>query len=417
MSVGRQTLLKNKEKIMKKLIIIIALIVLQSTNTFAQTAKLKVGETMPDFSISRILNYEKKATSFKEVKRKLTIIDFWGTWCGACVAYMPKISLLQEKFKDNVQFILVTSEDELRVSRFIQARPALKLPIILDTDETIFKLFQPAAYPRYIVIDESQKILAMTNSDHINEINIDGWLAGKQIDIPIIKESLFENNQPLSGNDNLSYQSVFRSYFQGVPSMTRVIFQGTNYENRRILVTNLPIPVLFRTAYQVPATRIIFEIKDKSVLDFDNKSNRYCYDLIVPESLGEKRFQMMQEDLARYFSNIKTKLEMRMTKVYLIKVLSKEKLNQIKTKGGKPELILTDSHFAAYNKSLSEIGVAFDNFVGKPMVTDVENDFNLDVDFDTKMSNINEIRKEFNKIGLDLVEAERLVKMPIISDN
>ncbi len=169
---------------MKKTRIIILLIALQVTFALSQTNKYKVGETIQDFSISRILNFEKPTTTFKEVKRQLTIIDFWGTWCGPCVASVPKLLQLQEKFKDKVQFLLVSNEDELRLSRFIEARPSFKLPIIIDADEAIFKMFQPAGYPRYVLIDESHKVLAITDSDNINETNIEALLNGKDLNLP-----------------------------------------------------------------------------------------------------------------------------------------------------------------------------------------------------------------------------------------
>ncbi len=232
----------------------------------------------------------------------------------------------------------------------------------------------------------------------------------------ILEEKPFDINRPLSGNDNLTYQSVFRPYLQGVGAMSNVTFPKSIYENRRILATNMTVQVLLQLAYQSPYARTIIELKDLSVTKFDNKSNLYCYELIVPESLSEKRFQMMQEDLARYFPNIKAKFETRMIKGYLFKILSKEKLNQIKTKGGKTDSIASWTHFAAYNQSLTEVGNALENFARKPVIIEAKNDFNLDFEFDTKMSDINEIRKELNKIGLDLVEVERPIKMLVISD-
>ena len=401
---------------MKKIVIVITLIVLQSTFALSQNNKYKVGETVQDFPLGRILNYEKNSSTFNEVKRKLTIIDFWGTWCGPCVASVPKITQLQEKFRDKVQFLLVSNEDELRLSRFIEARPSFKLPIIIDADEAIFKMFQPAGYPRYVLIDESHKVLAITDSDNINEANIEAFLAGKDLNLPILEEKPFDISRPLSGNDNLTYQSVFRPYLQGVGAMSNVTFPKSIYENRRILVTNLTIQVLLQIAYQSPYTRTVVELKDASITKFDNKSNLYCYDLIVPEALGEKRFQMMQDDIARYFSNIKAKVEARPTKVYLLGILSKEKLSQVKTKSGKADKVTSWTHFAVYNQSLTEIGNALENFVGKPVIFESKNDFNLDFEFDTKMSDISEIRKELNKVGLDLIEAERPVKMLVISD-
>ena len=44
--------------------------------------------------------------SLKKWEAKLTVINFWGTWCPPCKEEMPLLSRLSEKFKyKNVQFI------------------------------------------------------------------------------------------------------------------------------------------------------------------------------------------------------------------------------------------------------------------------------------------------------------------------
>ncbi|MGX5806398.1 TlpA disulfide reductase family protein, partial [Bradyrhizobium sp. Arg314] len=32
---------------------------------------------------------------------KVYIVEFWATWCGPCVAAMPHLMQLQEKYKDS----------------------------------------------------------------------------------------------------------------------------------------------------------------------------------------------------------------------------------------------------------------------------------------------------------------------------
>jgi thiol-disulfide isomerase/thioredoxin len=47
--------------------------------------------------------------SMKDLKGKVVVIDFWATWCGPCVAEMPKMKALYAEYKDKgVEFIGVS---------------------------------------------------------------------------------------------------------------------------------------------------------------------------------------------------------------------------------------------------------------------------------------------------------------------
>lgn len=56
-------------------------------------------------------------------KGNVYVVEFWATWCQPCIAGMPHLSRLQEKYaKDGVFIISVTNESADVVDKFLSAR-------------------------------------------------------------------------------------------------------------------------------------------------------------------------------------------------------------------------------------------------------------------------------------------------------
>ena len=63
---------------------------------------------MPDITMKTI---DGKTISSSTWRGKVTIVNFWATWCPPCRAEIPDLIALQEKYRDQVQIIGI-SEDE-----------------------------------------------------------------------------------------------------------------------------------------------------------------------------------------------------------------------------------------------------------------------------------------------------------------
>jgi uncharacterized protein (TIGR03435 family) len=115
------------------------------------------------------------------LKGKVVVLEFWATWCGPCVAAMPHLNELADKFKDQpVQFIAITDQEEKVVVPFLRKKP-IHAWIGLDTDKSMFKAYGITGIPHTVVVDQKGRIAAITNPTSLTEKHLTDLLAGKTI--------------------------------------------------------------------------------------------------------------------------------------------------------------------------------------------------------------------------------------------
>ena len=72
-----------------------------ATSAYSQKP-LKVGEALPASvwtAPMEVVNHPQKTIKLSEDKDKLILLDFWNTWCSACLANFPKMEELQNSLE------------------------------------------------------------------------------------------------------------------------------------------------------------------------------------------------------------------------------------------------------------------------------------------------------------------------------
>jgi thiol-disulfide isomerase/thioredoxin len=120
--------------------------------------KLKIGGTAPLFAAKDM--FGKKVSSENFLGKKHILLVFWATWCSPCMAEVPEIKRLSEKYRDKeLELVFVSyDKDYAQFSKVVKEKEMCWTNIFNDVNMiNSFGGYQPI--PRVYLIDKSGKII------------------------------------------------------------------------------------------------------------------------------------------------------------------------------------------------------------------------------------------------------------------
>jgi thiol-disulfide isomerase/thioredoxin len=98
----------------------------------------------------------------------LTLVNFWATWCGPCVAELPSIDRLKRAHSSDAFAVETISEDQggkIAVEDFFKKDGIVALPEYVDTSAQFSELLKLDGLPTTILLDAEGRELGRFEGD------------------------------------------------------------------------------------------------------------------------------------------------------------------------------------------------------------------------------------------------------------
>ncbi|WP_321515772.1 TlpA disulfide reductase family protein [Marinifilum fragile] len=118
-----------------------------------------VGAQAPNISGKNIM--DGADFDLESLRGKYVIIDFWGTWCGACLAGVPEMKKFRDKHSDKLQILGLAKDRVLtKVQKCIE-KNGMNWPNVLvgKGEQDYVAKYNVQGYPTKILLDKDGKIL------------------------------------------------------------------------------------------------------------------------------------------------------------------------------------------------------------------------------------------------------------------
>jgi len=121
---------------------------------------VKNPDPVPAFTLRDV---DGKTLSSGELRGKVTLLNFWATWCGPCHALEPIYEKLAGKYLGNANVVFLSAncdEDESLVGPYLAERKPHSNEVFADGLE---ELYGVDSFPTVVILDRGGKVVFRAN--------------------------------------------------------------------------------------------------------------------------------------------------------------------------------------------------------------------------------------------------------------
>lgn len=113
-----------------------------------------------------LVSYSGKTVNITQTRGKVTVINFWGTWCPYCIYELPDFDRVASEYEDSVSIIAIHSSGDTEGKEYVRKNhPDTKIIFVNDpTDRDVYyaELGGTRYFPMTVILDE-EGVIAYTH--------------------------------------------------------------------------------------------------------------------------------------------------------------------------------------------------------------------------------------------------------------
>ncbi len=287
---------------------------------------LEPGQRLPEARLSLLLSANGQLisnVSLSEYRGKLLLLDFWATWCSACIDNFEKIDRIQAAFGNRMSVLLVntrtTGDTMPKLKQFFENSRkdgrVYRFPTVVG-DTLLTGYFPHRLLPHYVWIGPDGTVKAITGAEQVTAENVAALLSSSPVRLE--QKTDIDTSKPLLLSDHPAasqvemYSILLKGKVTGLPSGTNTRRTGKLTYGRQVTnqtLVNLYTLGLYDTHPELVPKRFRVELRD-STSYFSSKSplpteewertHLYSYELLVPPAAAVHFGEYLLSDLDRY---------------------------------------------------------------------------------------------------------------------
>ncbi|AZI66607.1 TlpA family protein disulfide reductase [Kaistella daneshvariae] len=398
----------------------------------AQYKALKVGDTLPEevwTTPLQLVNSHQKTLQLGKERDKLILLDFWATWCAACLKNSPKMTALEKQFEGQLKVVPVTTESRMVLDKFFASKNGQRYKQLESVvgDKMLSELFPHVAIP-FMVWIKNGKVISTTDAEQVTPLSIEATLKGEKTSLQTVVQ--IDRNRPLmlAEQFDLEKGTTLKNYVLFSKGRIRAIAPGSGFHRQGLLTygrqfTNVPLLRIYRgIAYELfeahgqkfSKKRLVNLVKEPALLDFapgddekafDTKS--YNFEFIVPLSHVSMLYPEMLKAVNTY-SEYTATLELQNRKCLVLKRSPSAENKAVKN--SRNELSVDPRPLASLVNDVNDM-----SFTELPLIDESAYKGDLYIDL-THISSLDSLKKVFETEGFQVQEANRELLMMVLRD-